>query len=55
MAALPAAALQMTKRAAYQSMHSDMHQALELAATYQGIAQNHPDHLRALGIEPSGS
>ena len=23
--------------------------ALELAATFQGIAQNHPDHLRALG------
>jgi hypothetical protein len=43
----------MTKRAAYQSMHSDMHQALELAASYQGIAQNHPDHLRALGIAPA--
>lgn len=55
MADLPAAAVQMTKRAAYQSMHSDMHQALELAATYQGIAQNHPDHLRALGIGPSSS
>tara|TARA_R110002072_G_scaffold4174_9_gene29643 strand:- start:29200 stop:29997 length:798 start_codon:yes stop_codon:yes gene_type:complete len=54
MAALPAAALQMTKRAAYQSWHSDMHQALELAATYQGIAQNHEDHLRALGIVPPG-
>ncbi|MGK0153740.1 MAG: 2-(1,2-epoxy-1,2-dihydrophenyl)acetyl-CoA isomerase [Neolewinella sp.] len=55
MAALPAAAVQMTKRAAYQSVHSDMHQALELAATYQGIAQNHPDHLRALGIMPGGA
>ncbi|MFT6082551.1 MAG: enoyl-CoA hydratase/carnithine racemase, partial [Planctomycetota bacterium] len=54
MAAMPAAALQMTKRAAYQSVHCDMHQALELAATYQGIAQNHPDHLRALGIMPTG-
>lgn len=50
MAQLPAAAVQMTKRAAYQSWNSDMHRCLELAATYQGIAQNHPDHLRALGL-----
>src|SRR5690606_3212289 len=50
MAALPSAAVQLTKRAAYQSWHSDMQGALELAATYQGIAQNHPDHLEALGI-----
>lgn len=51
MAELPAHAVQLTKRAAYQSAHADMHRALELAATYQGIAQNHPDHLRALGID----
>lgn len=56
MAALPAAAVQMTKRCAYQSWPGDMHSALELAATYQGIAQNHPDHLNALGISaPDGS
>lgn len=48
MAALPPHAVQLTKRAAYQSYNADMHRALELAATYQGIAQNHPDHQRAL-------
>ena len=54
MAALPAAAVQLTKRCAYQSWPGDMHGALELAATYQGIAQNHPDHLNALGIKTAG-
>ncbi|MBX3464907.1 MAG: enoyl-CoA hydratase/isomerase family protein [Planctomycetes bacterium] len=49
LAALPATALQLTKRAAYRSWHADEATALELAATYQGIAQNHPDHARALG------
>lgn len=48
-AKLPAAAVQMTKRAAYQSWNTDQQRALELAATYQGIAQNHPDHRNALG------
>ena len=48
-AALPATAVQLTKRAAYRSWGADQATALELAATYQGIAQNHPDHLRALG------
>ncbi|MCA8977830.1 MAG: enoyl-CoA hydratase/isomerase family protein [Planctomycetes bacterium] len=46
----PAAAVQLTKRAAYRSWQCDQAAALELAATYQGIAQNHPDHLRALGL-----
>jgi enoyl-CoA hydratase/carnithine racemase len=49
LAALPATALQLTKRAAYRSWPGDQAAALELAATYQGIAQNHPDHARALG------
>jgi 2-(1,2-epoxy-1,2-dihydrophenyl)acetyl-CoA isomerase len=48
-AALPAAAVQLTKRAAYRSWNADMATALELAATYQGIAQNLPDHTKALG------
>ncbi|MFN3241613.1 MAG: enoyl-CoA hydratase-related protein [Planctomycetota bacterium] len=48
LAALPPHAVQLTKRAAYESFHGDMHRALELAGTYQGIAQNHPDHLRRL-------
>lgn len=48
MAALPPHAVQLTKRAAYQSHNTDVSRALEVAATYQGIAQNHPDHARAL-------
>lgn len=48
LAALPPVALQMTKRAAYDSWNGEVHRALELAATYQGIAQNHPDHQRRL-------
>lgn len=47
-AAHPADAVQMTKRAAYQSWHCDPATALELAATYQGIAQNLEAHRRAL-------
>jgi len=49
LALLPATAVQLTKRAAYRSWPGDQAAALELAATYQGIAQNHPDHARALG------
>lgn len=49
LASLPPDALQLTKRAAYESWNSEMHRALELAATYQGIAQNHPDHMDRLG------
>jgi enoyl-CoA hydratase/carnithine racemase len=49
LAALPATALQLTKRAAYRAWPGDQAAALELAATFQGIAQNHPDHTRALG------
>lgn len=49
LAALPPAAVALTKRAAYRSWGADEATALELAATYQGIAQNLPDHLRALG------
>lgn len=48
LAALPPHAVQLTKRAAYESWNGEMHRALELAATYQGIAQNHPDHLQRL-------
>ena len=48
-AAHPPHAVALTKRAAYRSWNADQVTALELAATYQGIAQTHPDHLRALG------
>jgi enoyl-CoA hydratase/carnithine racemase len=48
----PPIAVQLTKRAAYRSYNAELGTALELAATYQGIAQNHPDHRTALG-EPS--
>jgi enoyl-CoA hydratase/carnithine racemase len=48
-AALPPLAVQLTKRAAYLSWQQSEAAALELAATYQGIVQNLPDHLRALG------
>jgi enoyl-CoA hydratase/carnithine racemase len=48
-AELPAEAVRLTKRAAYGSWNTDQATALELAATYQGIAQNLPEHLRALG------
>ena len=48
LASLPADALQLTKRAAYESWSSEVHRALELAATYQGVAQNHPDHAARL-------
>lgn len=49
LASLPPVALQLTKRAAYRSYNADLSTALELAATYQGIAQNLPDHLARLG------
>jgi enoyl-CoA hydratase/carnithine racemase len=45
----PPLAVQLTKRAAYRSWNAELATALELAATYQGIVQNHPDHMRALG------
>ncbi|MCA8949940.1 MAG: enoyl-CoA hydratase/isomerase family protein, partial [Planctomycetes bacterium] len=48
-AALPPDAVQLTKRAAYRSWNVDLETALELAATYQGIAQNLPAHAAALG------
>ena len=50
-AALPPVAVQLTKRAAYRSYHADQATALELAATYQGIAQNRDEHLEALGVK----
>lgn len=48
-AELPPMAVQLTKRAAYRSYGADQATALELAATYQGIVQNLPDHMAALG------
>ncbi|MBL8754106.1 MAG: enoyl-CoA hydratase/isomerase family protein [Planctomycetes bacterium] len=48
-AAHPPLAVQLTKRAAYRAWPGDQAAALELAATFQGIAQNSPDHRRALG------
>ena len=48
LAALPPVALRLTKRAAYRSHDLDLEQALELAATYQGVAQNTADHAEAV-------
>ena len=41
-------AVQLAKRAAYHAYDHDLESALELAATYQGIAQNTDDHLEAV-------
>ncbi len=48
LAALPPLALRLTKRAAYRSHDLDLDQALELAATYQGVAQTTADHAEAV-------
>ena len=48
LAALPPLALRLTKRAAYRSFEADLEQALELAATYQGVVQNTADHHEAV-------
>jgi 2-(1,2-epoxy-1,2-dihydrophenyl)acetyl-CoA isomerase len=48
LAALPPLALRLTKRAAYRSYDADLEQALELAATYQGVVQNTADHGEAV-------
>jgi len=48
MAALPPVALQLAKRAAYRSWSMSLEQALELAATYQGITQRTDDHVEAV-------
>ena len=42
-------AVQLTRRACYAAQHMTLDQALEAAATYQGIAQNTSDH--AEGVE----
>jgi len=47
-AANPPTAVQLTKRAAYRSWGGDQAGALELAATFQGIAQNMAEHQRAI-------
>ena len=41
-------AVRLTKRAAYRSHEADLEQALELAATYQGVVQNTADHREAV-------
>lgn len=41
-------ALRLIKRAAYQSLGADLSAALELAATFQGIAQTTEDHREAV-------
>jgi 2-(1,2-epoxy-1,2-dihydrophenyl)acetyl-CoA isomerase len=41
-------AVQLTKAACYQSEHLSLEQALNLAATYQGIVQNSRDHLEGV-------
>ncbi len=48
LAALSPAAVRLTKRAAYAGLHSDLDQALQLAASFQGIVQNSMDHAEAL-------
>lgn len=48
LAELPPVALRLTKRAAYRSHDADLEQALELAATYQGVAQTTADHAEAV-------
>lgn len=48
LAELPPVALRLTKRAAYRSRDSELEQALELAASYQGVAQNTADHGEAV-------
>jgi len=47
-AAQPPRAIQLTKRAAYRSWDADLETSLELAATYQGIAQRTQDHAEAV-------
>ena len=44
----PPSALRLAKQALYRSYDQDLAQALELAATFQGIAQNSPDHQEAV-------
>lgn len=41
-------AVQLTKRATYRSWDADLETALELAATYQGMAQRTDDHVEAV-------
>lgn len=41
-------AVQLTKRAAYRSYEADLETALELASSYQGMAQNTADHFEAV-------
>ncbi|MCB9694364.1 MAG: enoyl-CoA hydratase/isomerase family protein [Alphaproteobacteria bacterium] len=48
LARLPPVALQLAKSAAYRSWDLPLEGALELAATYQGIAQNTADHDEAV-------
>lgn len=43
-AALPSEAVKLARSLVYESWHVQMQQALNLAATYQGIAQNRPEH-----------
>ena len=47
-AANPPLAVRMTRRAAYRSFDADLEQALELAATYQGVVQTTADHREAV-------
>lgn len=48
LAALPPVAVQLAKRAAYRSWSMTLDEALELAATYQGITQRTADHVEAV-------
>jgi enoyl-CoA hydratase/carnithine racemase len=48
LAALPPVALRLAKRAAYRSFDLGADEALELAATFQGLAQTTDDHVEAV-------
>lgn len=43
-AAHPPEAVSLARSLVYKSWHLDVHESLDLAATYQGIAQNRPEH-----------
>lgn len=48
LAFLPPVAVRLAKRAAYRAWEGGLEAALELAATYQGIAQRTDDHIEAV-------
>lgn len=53
LAALPPLAVRLTKAACYRAQEMSLESALDLAATYQAIAQTHPEHEAALASQPT--